>query len=364
MSAKQSIIVGMSGGVDSSVAALLLLQQGHSIEGLFMKNWEEDDDADYCSAAEDLHDAQSVCDTLGIKLHTVNFSSEYWDNVFQHFLAEYEAGRTPNPDVMCNREIKFKAFLDFAQGLGAERIATGHYARTRESNGHIDLLRSRDTNKDQTYFLHTLDQQQLTHACFPLGDITKDNVRNLAREASLTTHKKKDSTGICFIGERRFRDFLQRFLPARPGDIVSRDGDKLGEHDGLMYYTLGQRQGLRLGGVAGCEEQAWYVAAKELESNRLIVVQGHDHPLMLSRGLQAGEVHWIGEAPQLPLACTARVRYRQSDQDCKVTRNENGSYTVVFKEQQRAVTPGQSVVFYKDERCLGGGVIDNILHHG
>ncbi|HEB82204.1 MAG TPA: tRNA 2-thiouridine(34) synthase MnmA, partial [Gammaproteobacteria bacterium] len=278
---KQSIIVGMSGGVDSSVAALLLLQQGYHVEGLFMKNWEEDDDADYCAAAEDLKDASDICNTLGIKLHTVNFASEYWDRVFQHFLQEYSAGRTPNPDILCNTEIKFRAFLDHALSLGADKIATGHYVRNRlADNGRTQLLRGVDSNKDQSYFLHALNQQQLSHALFPVGEYEKPAIRELARENDLVTHNKKDSTGICFIGERRFNTFLEKYLPAKPGEIHTVDGEAIGKHNGLMYYTLGQRKGLGIGGVKNGDEEPWYVVDKDLDNNILLVAQGHNHPAL------------------------------------------------------------------------------------
>jgi tRNA-uridine 2-sulfurtransferase len=354
----ERIIVGMSGGVDSSVAALRLLEQGHRVEGLFMKNWEDDDEPGYCAAAEDLADAQAVCDLLGFRLHTVNFAHHYWDRVFRHFLDEYQAGRTPNPDILCNKEIKFRAFLDYARGLGAARIATGHYARIGHENGRVTLLRALDAGKDQTYFLYTLNQEQLAATRFPLGELPKDRVRAIARDHGLPVHAKKDSTGICFIGERRFRDFLMRYLPARPGEIVGLDGAVLGEHQGLMYYTLGQRQGLGIGGVREGSEAPWYVVDKDLSTNRLLVAQGHDHPRLFHGALQARELHWIsGEAPRSAFDCRARIRHRQPLQECRVTPLPDGDVDVVFREAQRAITPGQSVVFYQEEQCLGGGVI-------
>ncbi|MDH5784268.1 MAG: tRNA 2-thiouridine(34) synthase MnmA [Chromatiales bacterium] len=353
------IIVGLSGGVDSSVTTLLLKERGYQVEALFMKNWEEDDDADYCAAAVDLEDAQSVADSLGVALHKVNFSADYWDRVFEHFLAEYGAGRTPNPDILCNREIKFKAFLDYALKLGADHIATGHYVRRDFKNGKYRLLKGRDPEKDQSYFLYTLGQAQLKHALFPVGELNKAEVRNLAEQHQLVTHNKKDSTGICFIGERKFRDFLSRYLPAQPGEIQTPEGEVIGHHSGLMYYTLGQRQGLGIGGVAGYPDEPWFVVAKDLPHNVLIAAQGHDHPLLFCQTLQASQLHWVsGEPPVPPFSCRAKVRYRQQDQACTIMRLEGECCTVSFDEPQRAVTPGQSVVFYDGEVCLGGGIID------
>lgn len=354
----EKVIVGLSGGVDSSIAALRLLEAGYEVEALFMKNWEEDDTQEYCSATVDLADAEAVADKLGIKLHTVNLSDTYWDSVFAHFLEEYKAGRTPNPDVLCNREIKFKAFLDHALTLGANRIATGHYADSHQlEDGSWQLLQARDSNKDQTYFLHLLNQHQLSHALFPLGDIDKSEVREIAKRHNLQTHDKKDSTGICFIGERRFRDFLSNYLPAKPGDIINEDGEVIGQHQGVFYYTIGQRQGLGIGGVRGSDESPWFVAEKRLESNQLVAVQGHDHPLLMSRSLIAQDAHWIsGTLPDYPLTCMARCRHRQPLQVCRVVNNEDG-LQVSFDQPQRAVTPGQSIVFYHERVCLGGAII-------
>ena len=359
---KYRVIVGLSGGVDSSVAALLLMQQGYEVEGLFMKNWEEDDTEDYCSAAVDLADAQAVADQLGIRLHTRNFASEYWDRVFTYFLDEYSAGRTPNPDIMCNKEIKFKAFLDFALELGADYIATGHYARAaRQPDGSVQMLKGVDDNKDQTYFLYTLQQHQLQHSLFPVGELEKSRVREIAEEAGFTTARKKDSTGICFIGERKFRDFLQRFLPAQPGDIVTPDGEVVGRHHGLMYYTLGQRQGLGIGGRKDATEQPWFVVDKDMQSNHLIVTQGHQHELLMKHFLLASQLHWVtGQAPADRFECKAKIRYRQTEEACRVQMLANGSCEVCFPTAQRAITPGQSIVFYQGEVCLGGGIIDSM----
>lgn len=358
MSTKERVIVGMSGGVDSSVAALLLLQQGYAVEGLFMKNWEEDDSDGYCPASIDAADAQAVCDKLGIPLHTVNFATEYWQRVFEYFLQEYSAGRTPNPDILCNKEIKFKAFLDYARSLGADLIATGHYARQQEKNGQQYLLKGRDNNKDQSYFLYTLGQAQLAPSLFPLGDLTKPEVRQIAEQAGFVNHAKKDSTGICFIGERKFKDFLSQYLPAKPGKITTVDGQVIGEHQGLMYYTLGQRQGLGIGGRKGAQEKPWYVYQKDLANNRLIVGQEKAHPLLLSTSLICNQLHWVaGHPPAQEFTCAAKTRYRQADQACIVKQLSEDEFLVSFTQSQWAVTPGQSVVFYDGEICLGGGII-------
>ena len=351
------VIVGMSGGVDSSVAAARLLEQGHQVTGLFMKNWEEDDTEEYCAAREDLADATEVCKALGIKLHTVNFAHEYWDNVFEHFLGEYRAGRTPNPDVVCNREIKFKEFLRWALTLGADCIATGHYARLARGDRHCLLQKGLDGNKDQSYFLHTLDQNALRHASFPLGDLRKEEVRTTARELGLPVHDKKDSTGICFIGERRFREFLGQYLPAREGRILSLDGEVLGEHQGCHFHTIGQRQGLGIGG----EGEAWYVARKDVERNLVYVVQGHDHEALHHRVVLAEDMHWItGIPPVLPATCSAKIRYRQEDQPCEITMIGSNVARIEFDSPQWAATPGQSVVLYEGDTCIGGGVIREV----
>ncbi|AOE49975.1 tRNA 2-thiouridine(34) synthase MnmA [Kangiella sediminilitoris] len=355
------VIVGMSGGVDSSVSAYLLKQQGYQVEGLFMKNWEEDDGTEYCSAAEDLADAQAVCDKIGIKLRTINFAAEYWDNVFEHFLAEYKAGRTPNPDIMCNKEIKFKAFLDYAKLLGADYIATGHYVRRGEKNGKATLLRGLDNNKDQSYFLYAVGHEQIGKTLFPVGELEKPEVRRVAEEQGFVTAEKKDSTGICFIGERKFTDFLQQYLPAQPGNIETPEGEVIGRHNGLMYHTLGQRKGLGIGGLKDAPEEPWFAAEKDLERNVLIAVQGHEHPLLMSKSLITKQLDWVaGEAPADEFTCTAKTRYRQADVSCTVKRQGLDEWLVEFNNKQRAVTPGQSVVFYQDDICLGGGIIESI----
>lgn len=359
------VIVGMSGGVDSSVSAHLLLEQGYQVEGLFMKNWEEDDTDEYCAAADDLKDAQQVCEKLGIKLHTINFATEYWDNVFEYFLAEYKAGRTPNPDIMCNKEIKFKAFLEFAcEDLGADYIATGHYVQREFRDGKWTMLRGLDSNKDQSYFLYTLSHQQVGRTLFPVGNIEKPQVRAIAEKAGLVTANKKDSTGICFIGERKFKDFLQQYLPAQPGKIESAEGEVVGEHDGLMYHTLGQRKGLRIGGLANAGEEPWYVVDKDLTRNVLIVGQGHNHPRLFSKGLVGNQLHLVNRHPlDQAITCTVKTRYRQQDVPCTLTPNDDnsGEYTVMFDTPQSSVTPGQSVVFYQNDVCLGGGIINTLI---
>ncbi|SHJ43870.1 tRNA 2-thiouridine(34) synthase MnmA [Cycloclasticus pugetii] len=355
----KKIMIGMSGGVDSSVAALRLLEQGHEVTGLFMKNWDEDDGSEYCTAKEDLADAQQVSDKLGIELKTVNFAAEYWDNVFEDFLSEYAAGRTPNPDILCNREIKFKAFLDYATELGADYIATGHYTQIAQQHNQFQLLRGLDNNKDQSYFLYTLGQTQLSRSLFPIGNMEKPAVRELAQKAGFINSRKKDSTGICFIGERKFKDFLQRYLPAQPGLMNTPEGETIGEHQGLMYYTLGQRQGLGIGGIKSAAEEPWYVVEKDLKNNILVVAQGHDHTLMQSNTLNASQLSWVsGQAVSNSFRCTAKTRYRQKDQACQVTLIGDDHCLVQFDDPQRAVTPGQSVVFYNNEVCLGGGIID------
>ena len=353
------IIVGMSGGVDSSVAALLLRDKGQDVSGMFMKNWEEDDRFGTCSAEEDAEDAASVAAKLGLQFHTRNFSSEYWDFVFENFLAEYAAGRTPNPDILCNREIKFKTFLEHAEDLGAQKIATGHYARVSHDNGAWRLLRGKDGNKDQSYFLYTLGQQQLERTLFPLGELEKPRVRELAQEAAFLNHDKKDSTGICFIGERNFKEFLGQYLPAQPGEMFTPDGEPLGKHDGLMYYTLGQRQGLGIGGRHNASNDPWYVLAKDLDKNILYVGQGHEHPMLFSTSLRANQLSWVsGSAPGVGSRLMAKNRYRQPDQPCTVSAIDGDTMYLDFNDAQRAITPGQSVVLYDGEECLGGGIID------
>ncbi len=355
---KHKIIVGLSGGVDSAVAAALLLEQGYRVEGLFMKNWDEDDEAGYCPAAQDLADARAVADCLHIPLHTVSFSAEYWDRVFAFFLAEYRAGRTPNPDILCNQEIKFRAFPEYARGLGADRIATGHYARVDGPAGQRRLLKGMDTRKDQSYFLYRLDQAALGRAEFPLGELSKPEVRSLAEKLGFPNFDKKDSTGICFIGERKFTAFLQRYLPAQPGDIVSLEGRVLGRHQGLMFHTIGQRQGLGIGGLREAGDQPWYVVGKRMDRNQLVVAQGNDHPALFRLTLAAEDLHWISaRTPGTPLRCHARIRYRQADQACQITTLQDNRMQVRFSEPQRAVTPGQAIVLYDGDRCLGGGTI-------
>jgi tRNA-specific 2-thiouridylase len=357
--ARQRIVVGMSGGVDSSVAAWLLRQQGHEVVGLFMKNWEDDDTDRYCSSREDLIDAVAVADRIGIEIETVNFSAEYRQRVFQDFLREYRAGRTPNPDVLCNAEIKFKAFLDHALAMGAERIATGHYARIRERDGRHELLKAEDGTKDQSYFLYRLGQAQLARTVFPLGERMKREVRELARREGLPVADKKDSTGICFIGERPFREFLGRYLPREPGPIRTLDDRTVGEHIGLMYYTIGQRQGLGIGGRADGGGEPWYVVRKDLRDNALYVVQGHDHPALLAGSLSAVELSWVaGTPPPCNRVYSAKTRYRQPDAPCTISGLVAERCTVEFGAPQWAVTPGQSVVLYDGLVCLGGGVIE------
>jgi len=355
------VIVGLSGGVDSAVAALLLKQQGHAVTAVFMKNWDEDDEAGYCPAAEDLADARDIAARLDIELATVSFSAEYWSRVFTHFLDEYAAGRTPSPDIICNREIKFRAFLDHALAAGADYIATGHYARIARIPA-VRLLQGLDTHKDQTYFLHTLTQAQLGRSLFPLGNLRKPEVRQLAREAGFPNHDKKDSTGICFIGERRFDAFLARYLKKNPGEIRTLDGTVVGEHTGVMFYTLGQRQGLGIGGRHGGSGKPWYVIDKDMVHNILVVAQGVDHPALFKQGLRASSLHWIsGQAPSPPFVCTARIRHQQPLQACTLMSLTGQEGSVVFAQPQRAITPGQSVVFYSGEECLGGGIIKAAL---
>jgi len=351
---KSRVVVGMSGGVDSSVVALLLKRQGYEVIGVFMKNWEDDDTDEYCTSRQDLVDAVSAAEVIGIDIEAVNFSADYKDRVFQNFLDEYQAGRTPNPDVLCNAEIKFKAFLEHAFAMGAEYIATGHYARVREVAGCFELLKAVDLSKDQSYFLYRLKQIQLSRTLFPLGEITKREVREIARQHGLANHDKKDSTGICFIGERPFREFLSRYLPRAPGNIETPEGRLIGRHEGLMYYTLGQRKGLGIGGAG----EAWYVAGKDMRRNILTVVQGHDHPALLKRSLMAADLSWVsGEGPEPGIGVAAKTRYRQGDAPCQITNISPQNCAVNFDEPQWALTPGQSFVAYAGEVCLGGGII-------
>ena len=354
------VVVGMSGGVDSSVAALLLKEQGYDVIGIFMKNWDEADEFGYCTAAEDYEDVRRVCEQIGIPYYTVNFEKEYWDRVFAYFLDEYKKGRTPNPDIICNKEIKFKAFLEHALKLGADYLATGHYAGIDFDGGEYRLLRGADPNKDQTYFLCQLNQYQLSKSMFPIGHLLKNEVREIAKDNNLVTADKKDSTGICFIGERNFKKFLSNYLPAQPGKMMTPEGEVKGRHEGLMYYTLGQRKGLGIGG-AGTGEP-WFVADKDIEKNILYVVQGENHPNLYSYGLVAVDLHWISKKSKPSVfECTAKFRYRQKDQGVTVYIEENDTCTVEFNNLQKAITPGQSVVFYDGEVCLGGATIDNVL---
>ena len=354
------ITVGMSGGVDSAVAASILVEQGHDIEGLFMKNWEED--SEYCNAEEDYKDALQVCDTLDIPLRSVNFAKEYWDRVFQHFLDEYKSGRTPNPDILCNTEIKFKEFLNYAQDLGADKIATGHYVRNKKVDGRVQLLKGLDLGKDQSYFLYGLNQEQISSTLFPIGDLKKPNVRERAEKLGFDNFDKKDSVGICFIGERDFKEFLQQYIPAQPGIIVTSSGTKVGDHDGLMYYTLGQRKGLGIGGGHSDGEGAWYVLDKDLENNELIVGQGHDHAGLYQKRLTASDLHWIsGEAPNNE-NLKAKIRYRAQDATCRITELNNTEISIEFEEPRFAIAPGQSVVFYSENICLGGAIIDKAFN--
>ncbi|OCH99290.1 tRNA 2-thiouridine(34) synthase MnmA [Legionella jamestowniensis] len=359
---KAKVIVGMSGGVDSSIAAWLLHEQGYQVEGLFMKNWEQDDTEGYCAAALDLADAQAVCNQLRIPLHSVNFAQEYWERVFSHFLNEYQQGRTPNPDVLCNKEIKFNAFLNHALALGADYIATGHYAKVRSHDGVGELFKAKDRDKDQTYFLHAVEPEALGRTLFPVGDYHKLQIREFAKQLGLITHDKKDSTGICFIGEKRFKSFLKEFILAKPGDVKSSTGELIGQHDGLMFYTLGQRQGLGIGGRQSASEEPWYVVDKDVKTNTLVVAQGNDHPLLYAQGLMCGSIHWLAEySDKLPLTCYAKTRYRQLEQACVVSPDNNNQHCVMFSTPQRAVTPGQYIVFYEKNQCLGGATIEQII---
>jgi len=356
-------VIGLSGGVDSAVAAYLLERDPtYDVQAVFMQNWEEDED-DYCTAIEDFRDASAVADLLNIKLSSVNFSAEYWQRVFAGFLEEYNAGRTPNPDILCNSEIKFKAFLHHAETLGANTIATGHYVRsTKDKTGQIALLRGADASKDQSYFLHTLNQQQLQRAVFPVGELQKSDLRKLAQELNLQVHDKRDSTGICFIGERKFRDFLAEYVASQAGNIVTTEGEVIGTHLGIAFYTIGQRQGLGIGGTANHDTAPWYVAEKRVATNELLVVQGHDHPALHKKSLHATQLHWIRETPTDNFRCTAKTRYRQNDQTCTIHFEAPTRATVSFDQSVRAITPGQSVVFYDGDECLGGGIIESAHH--
>ena len=355
----QVIAVGLSGGVDSSVAALILKKAGYKIFGLFMKNWETDKEDPFCTAEQDLNDAKAIADHIGIPLYMINFSNEYWNNVFQHCLDEFAKGRTPNPDVWCNREIKFKSLLEHAKKLGADYLATGHYADLQKENGHFKLLKAHDENKDQTYFLYLLNQYQLAHSFFPLGNYRKSDIRVIAKNAGLITHAKKDSTGICFIGKRKFKTFLNEFLLIQPGNMETPEGKIVGKHHGVMFYTRGQRKGLHIGGRIDSNEKPWYVVDKNIKHNVLIVSQGHDHPLLYNKELTCSNMHWIQDIwPLLPLTCKAKTRYRQVDQLCIISSPVMGHCWVKFEKPQWAVTPGQSIVFYLGNQCLGGGIIE------
>lgn len=358
----EKIIVGMSGGVDSSVAALLLLQQGYKVEGLFMQNWEEET-ADFgsCESEQDLEAAIQVARKLNIKLNVVNFAKEYYKEVFSSFLDELKNNRTPNPDILCNKKIKFNHFLQHALQLGAKYIATGHYAKITKNGNEFYLHKAMDKTKDQSYFLYALDQKQLSNSIFPLADIQKNKIRTLAKEAGFDNHAKPDSTGICFIGERKFQPFLQQFIQQSPGDIVTLDGDKIGKHNGLTFYTIGQRQGLNIGGLKHYQQKPWYVVRKDITTNELVVVQDSNHPSLLAKTLLATNVHWINpKAANAEFSCTAKIRYRQRDQICNAIYS-NGEILLNFAEPQRAITPGQSVVLYKEEVCLGGGIIKEAI---
>lgn len=353
------IVVAMSGGVDSSVAALLLKRAGFRVSAIFMKNWNEPDTDGRCEWEDDVSDVLSVCETLGIPVNTHDLSQAYWDGVFEEFIDEYRQGRTPNPDVLCNREVKFKAFIERAKSIGGDLIATGHYAKIRAVGDTSELLKGTDRNKDQSYFLYSIDQPALARSVFPLGGLEKTAVRRMAARAGLVTHAKKDSTGICFIGERRFRTFLSNYLPAQPGNIRSVGGNILGQHEGAAFYTLGQREGLGIGGVRGAREGPWFVVAKDVPNNELIAAQGHEHPLLMCTSLTADNLSWVSDvAPMVPFECSAKTRYRQPDQNCVITAIDSTTAKVEFSRPQRAVTPGQSVVFYAGDCCLGGGIID------
>lgn len=355
------VILGLSGGVDSSVAAYLLTQQGFEVEAVFMKNWQADDTDTHCTSDADLSDARAVAKKLNIRLHTVNFAEEYWEKVFQHFLDEYKKGRTPNPDILCNKEIKFKAFLTHAITLGADYIATGHYVQKRQVGAECQLMKGKDRNKDQSYFLYAISQYALSKSLFPVGQYHKEEIRKIAEEQGLITHNKKDSTGICFIGERRFTPFLKEFLLTEKGPMKTPEGNLIGEHDGLMYYTIGQRQGLKIGGLKDANNAPWYVVGKHVKDNVLLVAQG-EHPLLFAQGLLCSKADWLtGKRPEFPLQCTAKTRYRQDDIPALVTETETGEYCVMFSSRERAITPGQSIVFYQKNQCIGGAIIDSAI---
>lgn len=359
MNKNKHVVVGLSGGVDSAVTALILKEQGYQVTGIFMQNWEADLNDPYCTAEQDLSDARAVADKLEIPFHTINFAKEYWDNVFDYCLKEFEAGRTPNPDIWCNKEIKFKVFLEHALALGADLLATGHYARIGNQDHQYQLLKGLDSTKDQSYFLYTLGQYELKHSIFPLGELKKQEVRRIAEKAGFINHNKKDSTGICFIGERNFKNFLKEYLLGKPGDIVNEIGEKIGSHDGLMFYTLGQRKGLNIGGIKGTDDAAWYLAQKDFKNNKLIAVQGFNHPLMMSDALSCYQADWVsGRAPELPYRCHAKTRYHQELQACTIQSVKENVFYVEFEQPQRAITPGQSIVFYHDDICLGGAIIN------
>lgn len=356
------VILGLSGGVDSSVSAYLLKEAGYDIEAVFMKNWEDDDDDTYCSAQTDYQDAKAVCEKLDIPLRSVNFSRKYWDDVFSHFLNEYSAGRTSNPDILCNKEIKFKAFLDYAIENGADYIATGHYARVKKVGDEYQLIKGKSRDKDQSYFLHAISQKALSKTLFPIGELNKADVREIAKEKGLITHNKKDSTGICFIGERKFKTFLKEYLLAKPGNIITPQNEVIGQHDGLMYYTIGQRQGLGIGGLKNQTHAPWYVIQKDVEKNELMVAQGQDHPMLYASGLMAKDATWLsGKAPDFPLTCYVKTRYRQEDVPALISESSEGEMLVMFCDKQRAITPGQSVVFYLKNICLGGATITSSI---
>ncbi|OGT45689.1 MAG: tRNA 2-thiouridine(34) synthase MnmA [Gammaproteobacteria bacterium RIFCSPHIGHO2_12_FULL_41_20] len=355
--AAKHVFAAMSGGVDSSVTAFLLKEAGYQVTGVFMKNWEEPASAETCPASIDMADAQAVCEQLHIEFRAINFANEYWEHVFTYFLDAYRQGLTPNPDILCNKEIKFKAFLDYAKQYQADYMATGHYVRSQQQDNVWQLLKGLDPNKDQSYFLYALSQQQLSHSLFPVGHLQKSAVRALAKKLGLKIHAKKDSTGICFIGERRFKDFLNEYLPAHPGEIHTPEGELIGKHDGLMFYTIGQRQGLQIGGKKGKSEAPWYVIGKDIANNILLVAQG-EHPALYASSLLAKDLHWIAGIPPSSQEIAAKIRYRQTEQACRIQAVNETCYDVLFTQPQRAITPGQSIVFYQGDICLGGGIID------